>query len=520
MKLFSQVKANYPKRTSFDLSHDKKLSCKIGQLIPIVVDEVVPGDTFSVNSEVMVRLAPMLAPVMHRMNVYVHYFYVPNRVIWSGWKEFITGEAELNKTANQVVPIFKTSAILEKGSLADYLGLPVGISPSFVNGISQLPFRAYAKIYNEYYRDENLVDEIVFKSWNDTSSTHHFNNILTRAWEKDYFTSALPWTQKTPDGLPVAIPSQVDSTNWINATVADFDGENPIKIASDGHLYRDTPVGETDVPVILKTQEGVETVINLNEFRYAHRLQKWFERQARSGSRYVETMLSHYGQKIPDLYDRPEFLGGGKTPVVMSEVMNTNANQSGDQGATNMPLGDMAGHGIAVGRMNKTTAKFKEHGWLMGIMSVVPKTTYQDGIHKKFTRTDKFDFYWPEFANLGEQPILNKELWLSADDTVHDETFAYQSIYSEYKYSNSSVHGDMRDNLNYWHMGRKFYGDADYSLNKEFIECDHTEVSRIFAVPTQQDPDKDYSNADHLWIHVYNEVKAFRPMPYYGTPTL
>ena len=516
MKLFSQVKGNYPKRTGFDLSHDKKLSCKIGQLIPILVDEVVPGDTFSVNSEVMVRLAPMLAPVMHRMNVYVHYFYVPNRIIWSDWKDFITGQDEIDKNPKNI-PTFSTSNQLatRSGSLSDYLGIPTDIDLS-KNPISQLPFRAYYKIWDEYYRDQNQQTETNYGTWSSGAGYALWSNIKERAWEKDYFTSALPWAQKTPEGLPVGIPVDLNYTQ--PGSLAFHSDGTP----ADGPLQvtNSSITDGTESVTIKNFVDGEELDISLNDFRYAHRLQKWFERQARSGSRYVETMLSHYGQKIPDLYDRPEFLGGGKTPVVMSEVMNTNANQSGDQGATNMPLGDMAGHGIAVGRMNKTTAKFKEHGWLMGIMSVIPKTTYQDGIHKMFSRKDKFDFYWPEFANLGEQPILNKELWISADDTTNDDIFGYQSIYSEYKYKSSGVHGDMRNDLNYWHMGRKFYGDKDYYLNEDFIKCDHTEVSRIFAVPTQQNPDKDYQNKDHLWVHVYNDVKAYRPMPYYGTPTL
>jgi len=509
MKLFNQVKGNYPKRTQFDLSHEKKLSCKIGQLIPIMVDEVVPGDTFTVNSEVLARMAPTLAPIMHRMNVYVHYFYVPNRIIWDGWKDFITGQDELDGKTNPMPGNLQSNGA-QKGSIWDYLGVPIGTP---VNSFSMLPFLAYRKIWNEYYRDQNLQTEKPMVNIS-VGGTHEPE---TRAWEKDYFTSALPWAQKTPDGQPVGIPVQpnylttgslaVDETTggWSEGTLQATGGQ-----INDG----------THNVIIKNMLEGQEMEINLNEFRQAHRIQKWFERQARSGSRYVETMLSHYGQKIPDLYDRPEFLGGGKTPMIISEVINQNANQSGDQGATNMPLGDMAGHGIAIGKMNRTTAKFKEHGWIMGIMSVIPKTAYENGLHKSFSRQDRFDFFWPEFANLGEQPILNKELWRSDDDTLHEEVFGYQSMYAEYKYKGSSVHGDMRGDLSYWHMGRKFDGQSDPSLNENFIKCDHTEVSRVFAVPTQPDGGKDYTNKDHLWVQVYNEVKATRPMPYYGTPTL
>jgi len=516
MKLFNQVKGNYPKRTQFDLSHERKLSCKIGQLIPIMVDEVVPGDTFSVNSEVLARMAPTLAPIMHRMNVYVHYFYVPNRIIWKDWKTFITGEDELLHT-DIAVPKFNLNNSVKqgKGTLADYFGLPVGV-PMTEYKPSQLPFRAYHAIWNEYYRDQNLQEETKYLDW-DENPTEDWYTVKQRAWEKDYFTSALPWAQKTPDGQPVGIPVQpnyittgslaVDETTggWSEGTLQSTGGQ-----INDG----------THNVIIKNMLDGQEMEINLNEFRQAHRIQKWFERQARAGSRYVETMLSHYGQKIPDLYDRPEFLGGGKTPMIISEVINQNANQTAGDGDTNMPLGDMAGHGIAIGKMNRTTAQFKEHGWIMGIMSVMPKTAYQNGVHKSFSRTDRFDFFWPEFSNLGEQPVLNKELWMSSDLKKHEDVFGYQSMYAEYKYKGSSVHGDMRDELKYWHMGRFFARDDEPRLNEKFVECDHAEVSRVFAVPTKPDGDKDYTNKDHLWVQVYNDVKANRPMPYYGTPTL
>jgi len=511
MKLFNQVKGNYPKRTQFDLSHERKLSCKIGQLIPIMVDEVVPGDTFTVNSEVLARMAPTLAPIMHRMNVYVHYFYVPNRIIWDGWKDFITGQAELDLTDVEI-PYFKATGNTNAGELSDYMGLPNEMRIDLHN-ISQLPFRAYHKIYNEYYRDQNLQPEVNIED----TSNQNIRTVHSRAWEKDYFTSALPWAQKTPDGQPVGIPAQPNYLTTGSLAIDETTGG-----WSDGQLQATGgQINDGTHNVIIKNfVDGAEIEINLNEFRQAHRIQKWFERQARSGSRYVETMLSHYGQKLPDLYDRPEFLGGGKTPMIISEVINQNANQSAETGSTNMPLGDMAGHGIAIGKMNRTTAKFQEHGWIMGIMSVMPKTAYQDGIHKSFTRKDRFDFFWPEFANLGEQPVLNKELWVSDDLKKTDDVFGYQSMYAEYKYKGSSVHGDMRNNLKYWHMGRKFEKSDDVLLNDEFIKCDHTEVSRVFAVPTQEDPDKPFANLDHLWVQVYNDVKATRPMPYYGTPTL
>lgn len=515
MKLFSQVKGHRPKRTKFDLSHERKLSCKIGQLVPILCDEVVPGDTFSINSEVLVRMAPTLAPIMHRVNVYVHYFYVPNRIIWEPWKDFITGvdtEISIPTLDESMAP-----APIQKGSVADYLGVPIGKYPSEMGEISELPFRAYTAIYNEYYRDQNLQPEVDFEHstfWNKMGIQEPFR----RAWEKDYFTSALPWAQKTPTGQPVGIPVEpnyIDTGSLAINPDGSFASNGPLEIKEGGAI-----TDSTQSVIIKNMVDGQEMEININEFRQAHRIQKWFERQARSGSRYVETMLSHYGQKIPDLYDRPEFLGGGKTPLVISEVINQNANQSGTTGDTNMPLGDMAGHGVAIGKMNRTKSHFKEHGWVIGIMSVMPKTAYQDGLHKSFFRKDRFDFYWPEFANLGEQPILQKELQYTDDPNDNETTFGYQSIYADYKYKGSSVHSDMRDELDYWHMGRKMPTSSKVTLNSNFINCEDTEVSRVFAVPTNEDPEKPYGRKDHLWVQVYNSVQATRPMPYYGTPTL
>jgi len=501
-KLFSTVGYKKPKRTAFDLSHERKLSCKMGQLIPIMNDEIMPGDTFKVRTEVLVRLAPMIAPVMHRTNVFIHYFFVPNRIIWEDWEAFITGQEDI------LVPSYFSSSVIEKGSIGDYMGLPVGASPLNLDGISQLPIRAYVKIFNDYYRDQNQQAEKELVGIN-----YWAQEPFLRAWEKDYFTSALPAKQQDgPYGVPIN-PNYIDSGSLAYHT-DDTPADGPIS-ATNSSLH-----DNSENIIIKNLVEGQESAVDINEFRIAHRLQRWAERQMRSGNRYVETLLSHWGVTNNDLrMMRPQYLGGGKMPVTISEVLNTNGNKIDDASlGSNVPLGDMAGHGIGVGSTPMAKATFKEHGWIMGIMSVIPKTTYQNGIHRSWLRKDKFQFPWPEFANFGEHAVLQAEIF--ATDTLEENktVFGYQSQYSDLKYKGSSVHGDFRDNLSFYHMGRIFAdtpaSGQQYppSLNEEFITCDTSAINqRVFTTG---------DTADTLWIQIYNAVTAIRPLPYYGTPTL
>lgn len=509
-KLFNIVKKARTKTSAFDMSHEKKFSCKMGSLVPIMVDEIVPGDKWKVKSEVLVRLAPMIAPVMHRTNVSIHYFFVPNRIIWDNWEDFITGKQEL------LAPISASTTPVIKGGIWDFLGIPPGTNLA-AQQVSMLPAWAYTKIYNEYYRDQNQQTEV------DPTGMGGGFNLLNRAWEKDYFTSALPSTQQ---GAPIEMPVSNNITYKPGVT-KDING-----VFSDGNFQAGATAGQlatsaTDYPenekLLLENIEKIEGIVDINDFRIANRLQQWAERQIRSGNRYVETLISHFGVSNNDLrMMRPQYLGGGKMPVTISEVLNTNGNTLKDENiGSSLPLGEMAGHGIGVGSTPKTTARFTEHGWMFGIMSVLPRTAYQNGIHRSFLRKDKFQFFWPEFANIGEHAVLNKEIFVSTDQEYNDGTFGYQSQYSDLKYKGSSVHGDFRDNLSFYHMGRIFEETPDTtlptskaapSLNAEFIECKPTEINnRVFQVA---------DGTDQLWVQVYNNVTAIRPMPYYGTPHL
>jgi len=504
-KLFSTVGSRKPKRTAFDLSHERKLSCKMGQLIPIMNDEIMPGDTFKIRSEVLVRLAPMIAPVMHRTNVFIHYFFVPNRIIWDDWEMFITGQKDI------LVPEFKSTLLLTKGSIADYLGLPLDVSTSSLNGVSQLPLRAYRKIWNDYYRDQNQQEELSLDMT--SGSDQLIQSPLLRAWEKDYFTSALPAKQQDgPYGVPIN-PNYIETGSLAYHT-DDSPADGPLSVTNSS-------IHDNAENVVIKNLvEGQESAVDINEFRIAHRLQRWAERQMRSGNRYVETLLSHWGVTNNDLrMMRPQYLGGGKMPVTISEVLNTNGNKIEDASlGSNVPLGDMAGHGIGIGSTPMARASFKEHGWIMGIMSVIPKTTYQNGIHRSWLRKDKFQFPWPEFANFGEHAVLQAELYATNVQTENETVFGYQSQYSDLKYKGSSVHGDFRDNLSFYHMGRIFAETPESgeqlppSLNEDFIKCDTSAINeRVFTTG---------NTTDTLWVQIYNAVTAIRPMPYYGTPTL
>lgn len=510
-KLFDKVRLTKPKLNKFDLSHERKFSCNMGSLIPIMITDVVPGDNFRVNSEIMMRLAPMLAPIMHRVNVFTHYFFVPNRLVWDEWEDFITG-GRLG-TSSPVAPQLNVGhdeyqIYGAKGMLPDYFGIPTyeGGAASTNYNVSALPFRAYQLIYNEYYRDQNLTEPIVVDKSSGLSPLTDvaYAALLTlrkRAWEKDYFTSALPFAQR---GGEVSVPVDGEVTYKDVSEVIDSFTGLP---AATGDILNDS--GDMKVGAADSRLENIESLssvsVTINLLRRAVKLQEWLEKNARGGARYVEQVLSHFGVVSSDArLQRPEYLGGGKNPVVISEVLSTFQADGGE-----IPQGSMAGHGISVGNTNGFRRRFEEHGYIIGIMSVLPRTTYQQGVPRHLRRFDKFDYFWPEFAHLGEQEVMNREVYqdmFSADPNVG--VFGYQSRYCDYKYMQDSVHGDMRDELAYWHMSRIF-GSAP-ALNQEFIEADPTH--RIFAVT---DP------AIHkLYVQLYNHVDALRPMPYFGTPSL
>lgn len=487
----------------------------MGTLTPTLVMDVLPGDKINLKSTQMLRFAPMIAPVMHRIDVYQHFFFVPNRLNWSNWEDFITGGED--GTSDPVFPVIKVSGQNTPiGSLTDYMGIPQ-LPSSAQSEISALPFAAYQLIYNEFFRDQNLIDKAttdLVDGIQPNSAITSLQTLQRRAWGHDYFTSALPWTQKGPEAtIPIGTTAPVSSNGGgiafqtvtgnqptsgpVNMTTSS--GIDSIMTTGNGTLKFGSYTG-------LEADLSSATASSINDLRQAFRLQEWLEKNARGGSRYIEVIKSHFGVTSSDArLQRPEYLGGGKSPVSISEVLQTSETVTTATIVNNTPQGNMAGHGINVGGGNNFSYYAQEHGYIIGLMSIMPKTAYYQGIPKHYKKFDKFDFYFPSFAHLGEQPIKNYELYATAQPT-DDATFGYTPRYAEYKHMLSSVHGEFRTSLLYWHMARDFQNLP--LLNEDFINCEPTK--RIFAVELQE--------SETIYAHVFHELKATRLMPYFGTP--
>lgn len=553
--IFNSIRMKRPRRNAFNLSYESKLTLNMGELVPIMCMPVVPGDKFRVKTESLVRLAPLVAPMMHRVNVFTHYFFVPNRLVWNEWEDFITkgvdGEdmpmfpkIQINQDSHLVSSASLIKEYFGDSSLWDYLGLPTlsacgNKSYDVVNGVkvpsgfqvSALPFRAYQLIYNEYYRDQNLTEPIDFTLGSGTTvggdQLMALMSLRRRAWEKDYFTSALPWLQRGPEvtvpvqgaggSMDVVYENETGQTKqrWFDGNGREFQAStaydltmarnsgNPYAadfVAVNGGANNRAP--ELDPNGTLKVNVD-EMGININDLRTSNALQRWFERNARGGSRYIEQILSHFGVRSSDArLQRPQFLGGGRMPISVSEVLQTSSTDE------TSPQANMAGHGISAGINNGFKHYFEEHGYIIGIMSITPRSGYQQGVPRDFTKFDNMDFYFPEFAHLSEQEIKNQELFVSEDATYNNGTFGYTPRYAEYKYHPSEAHGDFRGNLSFWHLNRIFSDKPN--LNTTFVECKPS--NRVFATSETED--------DKFWVQMYQDVKALRLMPKYGTPML
>lgn len=555
--IFSSITLKKPKKSKFNLSHEVKLSCDIGQLIPTMCLECMPGDRFKLRSESLIKFAPLVAPIMHRVNVKQYFFKVPMRLLWNEFEDFITGGADGNAEpsfprihfADTDFNDAAVKSLFSNGSLADYIGMPTigkdypyaGIADNYV---SALPFRAYQLIYNEYFRDQNLQPKIdidlgsgdyFFHNGSQPSSyKQQLIDLMTlryKGWEKDYLTSALPFAQR---GDAVSLPikgSTVDinfnsalsshgskvvdpgTDNWSTLSISPT---NPTVMANKPANHA------TDAEVQIDNSDSLEGSVkeasaDINALRLATRAQRWLEIAARTGARYIEQIFGHFAVKSSDArLQRPEYLGGSSSPVMIGEVLQTSASLEGET-----PQANMAGMAQSASSNYIFRTFCEEHCYIIGIMCVLPRTAYFQGMPRKFLKFNKFDFFWPEFQYLGEQRVSQAEVnwdFNRNTDIVENEEFGYQRRYAEYMYEPSTVHGDFRDmsagGLGVWHMGRYFTPSVPVQLNASFVSTQPALASnnRIFAYQG--------TDVNHLYCQIYHDLKAVRPIDRDASPML
>lgn len=542
---FSDAPAMYMRRTKFDRSHVYKTTFNSGKLIPVFVDEILPGDTTRMSVNYFARLATPIKPIMDNIYLDWFFFFVPNRLVWEHWQNFCFEREDPDDSTDYVVPTVSATGNSDNtyvGSLWDYFGLPVNTSGN-ISGISALPFRGVYLIWNEWFRDENLQKSVKIQkgdanevlnsarsseqpSWVFTSDTNIYPGLACppRGKRHDYFTSALPWTQKGPGvsiGLAGTAPIQGTATLTMPNGVDLLDREAGNLYASVvGTLHREN---DGAVSVFYKRGTGSTSVSNvssdgwfanldessiftINSLRTAFQMQKFYERLARGGSRYTEVLRSFFGVVSPDArLQRPEFLGSFTKMVNVNPIAQTSATDN------TSPQGNLSAYGVTAAKFHGFTKSFVEHGYVIGFVCARADLTYQQGINKMWLRSTVYDFYWPTFAHLGEQAIELREIYAQgseADTTV----FGYQERYAEYRYKPSQITGKFRSsvtggNLDVWHLSQ-FFNNAP-TLNEEFI-LENPPIKRIIAV--QDEPE--------FLLDIGFRYTTVRPMPMFGTPGL
>lgn len=502
--LFNSISVVKPKRNYFDLSHDFKYSSNMGTLVPVFWDVTVPGDTYNISCENVIRFAPMIAPIYHQIYQTVHYFAVPLRILWENYPTWTADDTSSGPLP--VAPYIELDSVVVNATsyrLLDYLGLPLATDLGSRTGVkvSAFPLAAYFKIWADYYRAEFFqTDPEVWKLDDGLNIDSNLLNLERRCWEHDYFTACLPFAQA---GEQVSIPiSSIEKDVRVYTNDA---GTGPNTWSGSGAttsapLRPSTNVTIPDAQLYANTDGLPIGAGSINDFRTALRVQQWKEKNARAGTRINEIDFMHFGVRSQDArLQRAEYICGVKGGVVISEVLNTTGAVDG------LPQGNMAGHGVGVVSSKVGSFFSNERCIIMGIASTMPKTAYQQGIDRRWQYFDPMnDQYWPVFANLGEQEVLNQEVYAKHSDP--EGTFGYIPRFAHLKQQSNRVAGDFRTSLNYWHMARIF--GSEPSLNASFLQCDPT--NRIFAVTD--------TDTDHLYCYHLNKIGARRPMPKYGTP--
>lgn len=500
------------KRNKFNMSHVNSLSCKMGYIVPIMVQEALPGDTWQGDNKLLTRLAPLMAPVMHRLRCDVATFFVPNRILWDNWEDFITGGPDGNNSS--VPPTISISPAV--GTLADYFGLPL---TSGSLSVSALPFRAYNLIYNDYFRDQDLQSEVAISTADGVDTTTS-TALLKANWAKDYFTTARPWPQKGDtvniplgDTAPV-VGSQSPITTYVKDNQGFIGGlrfgdsaygdwnPNFLNAQAIGGSSGNHPVSNSVVhfhgKTGLVTDLSAASTINIDELRQAFAIQRWQEKRSLFGSRY-EDLLHFWGLRTQDSrLQQPELISVRNSLIQFSEVLQTSKDTDGG-------VGDLYGHGIGAMRSGKWRYYCFEHGWLMSFMIVRPQAVYTQGLERMWTRSTRYDYWNPEFQHIGQQEILNQEVYADGSDK-DKQVFGYQNRYDEYRRGKNHVTGEFRTTLDYWNMARVF--DNRPALNSEFITSNPTD--RIFQLSS--------SLSDQLYVMVQNDLLAKRLMSRNGNP--